>query len=58
MRGPIEQLVGTSETTTQPIVASDQRGHGQRLSIKVRVQIVKNLQYLACLEKEKTNPEQ
>ena len=58
MRGPIEQLVGTSETSTQPIVASDKKGYGQGLSIKVGVQIVKNLQYLACLEKEKTNPEQ
>ena len=41
-----------------PLLTQRQRGYGQPLAMQVRIQIVKNLEYLACLEIRKTNHEQ
>ena len=58
MSGPPEQLIGPSETTAESPVTQRQRGHGQPLAMQVRIQIVKNLESLTCLETRKTNHEQ
>ena len=58
MRGPIEQLSRTSETTAEPSVASESTRVWTTPAMQVRIQIVKNLEYLTCLEIRKTNHEQ
>jgi len=41
-----------------PLLTQRQRGYGQPLAMQVRIQIVKNLESLTCLEIRKTNQEQ
>jgi len=59
MTGPLVQTIQTSETPAQTTVEPTSAMVWTTLAMQVRIQIVKNLEYLACLEiTKKTNQEQ